>query len=109
MHDENDIGAGGDRAGWSADRWFEDGREREVAGDLDAALASYREAVGREPDRAEWCYRLGCVLRKRNDLQAAVVAFSRAVEISEGESRYLTNLGATLDALGRRRAPVTGR
>ncbi len=86
----------------SAEDWFVVGRQRERDGDLPGALAAYGEAVGREPDRGEWVYRQGCVLRKAGQLEDAATAFARAVDIDGGEARYLTNLGVALDGLGRR-------
>jgi len=81
---------------------FEAGREAELAGNLEEALATYAEANAHEPGRADWHYRLGCVCRKLGRYAAAADAFRQAVDLGGESGAYLNNLGTVLDALGER-------
>jgi tetratricopeptide (TPR) repeat protein len=80
---------------------FEQGRRAEAAGHLDEARRAYEAALTQEPDRAEWHYRLGCVLLKLNDPAAAEVCFERAAAGAAEPVRALTNLGVCHDRQGR--------
>ena len=50
-------------------------------GELDAAVAVYRELIAREPGSAEAFYNLGLALKQKDDFAGAEAALRRAVEL----------------------------
>ena len=62
------------------------------AGNLDAAIAQYREAVGLEPGSAESHERLGVGLAQAGRLAEAIAEFRRALEINPASASARKNL-----------------
>ena len=86
---------------------FAQGREAEEAGDLDRAYELYQHVVGPSTTHSEWLYRLGCVCLKTARFDEAHHCFSTGLQQTPGDPRMLTNLGASLDHLGRREEALT--
>lgn len=70
-----------------ADDWFDLGWYRLRAGDADGAVAAYREALVRDPDRASGWFRLAFAYLARNDPDAAMDAVNAALPRSRFADR----------------------
>ncbi len=64
------------------------------AGDLDEALAAYREQVERTPDRATYRYNYGSLLLKANRYGEAIKQLDKAIALEAGNAEGQYNLGA---------------
>lgn len=65
----------------------------EVAGDVDAAIASYRKVVALKPQVPEVHNNLGVALKRKGELEAAVESFSRALELNPDFAQASGNRG----------------
>ena len=79
-----------------------------AAGDYDAALARYMEAVRRNPDDAESLSNLGQVLVRLNRTAESIPYYERAVAILPGRWAYHFNLARALGLLNRHAEAVAG-
>ncbi|MGH3258560.1 MAG: tetratricopeptide repeat protein [Streptosporangiaceae bacterium] len=94
---------GTDRVDWQeADRLNEQGRASADAGDWDAALSLYRQAVGRVPMFEPAWFNLGSVYKRRRQWDQAMDCNERAAALSgaEGDPAWW-NLGIAATALRR--------
>lgn len=74
----------------------------QAAGDLTAAIATYREAVAIDGDRtAQIHYNLGTALAANGDAEQAEAAYRRCLELEPDNVYAIDNLGAVLQGLGR--------
>lgn len=87
---------GGDLASWATL-----GSERFSCGDLDGAIAAFREAEALRPDWPELQLNLGVALKRRGRLAEALATFQRVAESRPGWAPAWHNLGSTLRDLGR--------
>ncbi|MBL9077606.1 MAG: protein kinase [Planctomycetes bacterium] len=71
-------------------------------GRIDEAEALFTELVETARDYAPAAYNLGNLRMRRGDVDGAVLAFQRAVEIDGDDVRHLANLGDALARVGRR-------
>jgi len=65
----------------------------EVAGDVEAAVASYRKVAALKPEVPEVHNNLGVALKRKGDLEGAVGSFSRALELDAGFTQAASNRG----------------
>jgi tetratricopeptide (TPR) repeat protein len=65
-------------------------------GDLDGAVARYREAVRLKPDVLEAHNNLGVALRRKGDFDAAIAAFQAAVRLKPDAAEAHNNLAVAL-------------
>ena len=84
-----------------ADRILEAAHPLEDAGDVDAALLRYREAVDLAPDYARAHMNVGNALRKLERWDDALAAYRKATNCEPGSPRARFNLGSLLFALDR--------
>ena len=70
-------------------------------GDLDGAIAEYREAVRLKEDNLEAVYNLANALADSGRLPEALVQYERAKELKPDDANVLCNTGIALDKLGR--------
>ena len=89
--------------GPSAQPQFRKGRELLLAGEIDAAVAAFEEALRVDPFSAEVHYQLAKALRARGDAFRAMTAFERAVELRQGFFQALRSLAALYTEKGFRR------
>ncbi len=75
---------------------------REQAGDVEGAIASYREAIGLAPRFALAHFNLGVAERRRGNLEAAGAAFRQALAIDPEYADALDQLAMTLEQGGER-------
>lgn len=71
-----------------------------AAGEPDAAIARYYEALRYDPDYYSAHHNLGTIYRERGEHAAAVVAYERAVEIRPDNASSHYYLGASLRMIG---------
>ena len=71
-------------------------------GDLDAAIAEFRQAVQQKPDDVDAHYNLGIALHSKGDLEGAISEFREAIRLKPDFTRAHINLGNTLDDKGDR-------
>src|SRR4029079_4033157 len=84
-----------------ADWILEAAHPLEDAGDVDAALLRYREAVDLAPDYARAHMNVGNALRKLERWDDALAAYRKATNCEPGSPRARFNLGSLLFALDR--------
>src|SRR6476469_8175273 len=84
-----------------ADKALESGHPLEDAGDLEAALVRYREAVDIAPDYARVHMNLGNALRKLERWDDALAAYRAAIACEPDSPRARFNLGSLLLELDR--------
>ncbi len=72
------------------------GRTLENSGDQDAALRAYREAVARDPRRADACSRLAVLLDRQGQAEEAAQWHQKAVDLEPDNPDLLCNLGYAL-------------
>ena len=65
----------------------------EVAGDVEAAVASYRKVAALKPGVPEVHNNLGVALKRKGDLEGAVGSFSRALELKADFAQAASNRG----------------
>lgn len=65
----------------------------EVAGDVEAAVASYRKVAALKPQVPEVHDNLGVALKRKGDLEGAVGSFSRALELKADFAQAASNRG----------------
>jgi tetratricopeptide (TPR) repeat protein len=70
-------------------------------GDVDEAIAHYRQAVELRPSYAEAHYNLARLLVQKGQVDEAVAHYQKALEINPADAAAHNNLGATLLANGR--------
>jgi superkiller protein 3 len=79
---------------------WERGEEAYRAGDFDAALASFGEALARDEGRARsWSY-VGGAHFARGEWERALGEFLRATELDPGDARAWNNAGTAAERLG---------
>ncbi len=71
------------------------------AGELDAALAHYRQALQIEPDDPGVYFNMGLIYERRGDPDAAIQHYARAVALVPDMTKGHNNLGTALKAVGR--------
>ena len=69
-------------------------------GDLDAAIAEYREALHLKPDYADAHLNLGIALKAKGGLDGAIAAYRQALDLQPNEPKAHYNLGIALAARG---------
>jgi len=72
-----------------------------AAGDWDAAIAAYREALTAEPKSARCAYNLGLAHKAKGDIENAMKAFSLALQLQKDMPKALYMLGLTEMQSGR--------
>lgn len=72
-----------------------------AAGQIDEAIASYRDAVSADPDSARLHHRLAEALRAGGRLGEVLASQRRAAELDPANAGYQNDLGSTLVDLGR--------
>ena len=77
------------------------GEARFRAGEVEAAIASYRRALALQPRYPETHYNLGVALAARGELAAAIQHYEAALHIDPDYPEALNNLGNALVAAGR--------
>ena len=80
--------------------WFQLGKERTRAGDLDAAMDAYRKALELKPDYAEAWSNLGVLLGALGRVDEQIDAYRRGVAANPALAPIWSNLG---DALRKKR------
>jgi tetratricopeptide (TPR) repeat protein len=78
----------------------------EQKGDLDGALAAYRNAIMFKPDFAQAFNNLGHALLKKGNSDGAIAAFRGAIRLQPDFPLALNNLGRALMAKGRPEAAI---
>jgi Flp pilus assembly protein TadD len=84
-----------------AERRFREGLARTRAGELEGAVAAYREALTLEPSHIRARNNLAVLLDRAGDHEGAAGHLRRALELDPENSELLSNLGAALGSLGR--------
>lgn len=69
------------------------GVARKQAGDLQTAVASYRQALILQPDFLEAHYNLGLVLQEQGELEEAIASYQRVLELNPNYAEVYFNLG----------------
>jgi predicted O-linked N-acetylglucosamine transferase (SPINDLY family) len=77
------------------------GRAQKAAGDLDAAIASYRRAVLRDGRLVEAHVSLGVALRARGDSEEAARSYHRALSLNPDSFEANLNLATLAESAGR--------
>ncbi len=80
--------------------YFNEGQDAHEKGDLDGAIALYKQALAAFKEFPEAEYQLGSALLAKRDLDGAAGAFRRALEYREEWSLALAGLGHTLLRMG---------
>jgi Flp pilus assembly protein TadD len=70
-------------------------------GKFDCAVSSYRAAVKREPDSAEFWYFLGLNLLRKRDFQGAIQPLQQSIQINSGAIKAHILLATALEELHR--------
>ena len=70
-------------------------------GDIDGAIAHYRQAIELRPSYSEAHYNLGRLLAQKGQLGDAIAHYQKALELNPADAEAHNNLGATLFASGR--------
>ncbi len=91
------------QGGASAEPQFRQGKELLLAGQLDAAIAAFEEAIRVEPFSAEAHHHLAKALKAKGDHFRAMTSFERAVELRQGFFPALRSLAALYTEKGFRR------
>jgi DNA-binding response OmpR family regulator len=93
----------GKTGGPSAQPQYRKGKELLLAGQLDAAVAAFEEALRVNPFSADAHYQLARALRAKGDAFRAMTAFEKAVELRHGFFQALRSLAALYTEKGFRR------
>jgi tetratricopeptide (TPR) repeat protein/ubiquinone/menaquinone biosynthesis C-methylase UbiE len=67
---------------------------------LDAAIASYKQALKIKPDFAGAHYNMGSALKGKGDLEAAVASYKQALKIKPDFAEAYSNMGMALEDKG---------
>jgi predicted O-linked N-acetylglucosamine transferase (SPINDLY family) len=102
------AGRAAERAPRDASLQFTLGRALKAAGDLDRAVAAYRQAIGLKPSFAEAHVSLGIALKAQGDLEAAIACYEQAIRINPQLAVAHSNLGAALALRAERKSLVDG-
>ncbi|HUP95356.1 MAG TPA: tetratricopeptide repeat protein [Burkholderiales bacterium] len=81
--------------------WLDAGLDAHRAGDLDRALASYRQILAVTPDHADALKLLGAALLQLGQAEQAVGSLEHAARRQRADPHLLANLGQAYLALGR--------
>ncbi len=73
---------------------------------VEEAIASYRQALLRDPDYAKAHNNLGVALRARGEHEAALASFGRAIELDPGYAKAYNNLGTVQRLRGELKAAI---
>lgn len=95
--------ARGAAGGASAQPQLKKGKELLLAGQIDAAVAAFEEALRLDPFSADAHYQLAKALRAKGDAFRAMTAFEKAVELRHGFFQALRSLAALYTERGFRR------
>ncbi len=93
----------GKAGGPSAQPQYRKGKELLLAGQLDAAVTAFEEALRVNPFSAEVHYQLARALRAKGDAFRAMTAFEKAVELRHGFFQALRSLAVLYGEKGFRR------
>ncbi len=77
------------------------GQARFRAGEIDAAVASYRRALALQPDYPETHYNLGVAHARQDRIDEAIASYGRALAVQPDYPEALNNLGNALARAGR--------
>jgi Tfp pilus assembly protein PilF len=69
-------------------------------GELDSAIAHYKEAVRLAPDAPDWHVNLAMLLIRKGEIADAAAEFRRALQLKPDDAETHNNLGAMLSRLG---------
>jgi predicted O-linked N-acetylglucosamine transferase (SPINDLY family) len=72
-----------------------------ASGEFDRAIQSYRTVIDLKPDHAVAHYKLGNLLRDRQQMEAALASYDEAVALDPGYAHAFCNRGFVLERLGR--------
>lgn len=89
--------------GASAEPQLKKGKELLLAGQIDAAIAAFEEAIRSDPFSADAHHHLAKALKAKGDHFRAMTAFERAVELRQGFFQALRSLAALYTEKGFRR------
>jgi DNA-binding response OmpR family regulator len=89
--------------GASAEPQLKKGKELLLAGQIDAAIAAFEEAIRSDPFSADAHHQLAKALKAKGDHFRAMTAFERAVELRQGFFQALRSLAALYTEKGFRR------
>ncbi|MHC4860737.1 MAG: tetratricopeptide repeat protein [Planctomycetota bacterium] len=84
----------------SADDWFEDGLDREDAGDFEGAAGAYEKALSSGGPEPEVCLNLGNVLYHLGRMEEALARYRQAAELDSEYVEAWNNLGNVLSERG---------
>jgi tetratricopeptide (TPR) repeat protein len=87
----------------TAEDHFHRGNALDDKGDVDGAIAEYREALRLRPDFAEAHYNLGVELRHKVDRNGAIAEYREALRLMPDFAEAHYNLGVELEAQGKRK------
>ncbi|MAG33291.1 MAG: hypothetical protein CL908_20640 [Deltaproteobacteria bacterium] len=96
MSPEDSNGEPGPRAASDARSMYKEGFELFVKGQIEEAVARYREAIGVDDTLAIAWNALSMALAKQGDLEAAVEAAEKLVELEPDDPLSHTNLSRIL-------------
>jgi tetratricopeptide (TPR) repeat protein len=82
------------------------GNRQRGAGQLDAAVASYRRALVSDPDLVEAHNNLGATYEQLGQPERAVVSFGQAVALAPGRAQFHENHARALEAAGQHDAAL---
>jgi DNA-binding response OmpR family regulator len=91
------------KTGASAEPQFKKGKELLLAGQIDAALTAFEEAIRIDPFSADAHHHLAKALKAKGDHFRAMTSFERAVELRQGFFPALRSLAALYTEKGFRR------
>lgn len=80
--------------------WYQIGCAREDEGDVDGAVAAYKQALDADETLADAHINLGRLLHERGDREGALAAYRRALELRPGDALAAFNLGVALEDAG---------
>lgn len=81
--------------------WFAQGVAAEDEGNLNAAVAAYREAAAANPADADAWFNLGNVLTATQQYDEAIASYEKSLELNATHAEAWNNLGAALAGAGR--------
>jgi tetratricopeptide (TPR) repeat protein len=84
----------------SSDVWRLTARARAESGDVDGAIATYRDLLGRNEADSWGLNNLGMLLLQRGDVEGSLGPLARAVQVQPTAPLFLNNLGMALERSG---------
>jgi tetratricopeptide (TPR) repeat protein len=81
--------------------WLQVGCTREDEGDVDGAIAAYRQAITVDVEQVDAYINLGRLLQERGDTAAALGCYQHALSLRPGDALAAFNLGVALEDTGR--------